>query len=121
MDLLLNKNKSMSLKKKLSRLQYIDSLISRKATGDTITLAKKLNLSRSQTLEHIKEMKEVGFPIKFCRCYNSYIYTKNGKLVHQLFHSDLSKEEMRTISGGVSALHLFPKSDYTGLCVGSFV
>ena len=111
----------MSLKKKIHRLQFIDSLIVRKATGDANTLAKKLNLSRSQTLEHIREMKEVGFPIKFCRSSNSYIYTKDGKLVHHLFHSDLSKGEMRTISGGRNHFIFSHESDYTGLWVGSFV
>ena len=111
----------MSLKKKIHRLQFIDSLIVRKATGDANTLAKKLNLSRSQTLEHIREMKEVGFPIKFCRSRNSYIYTKDGKLVHQLFQADLSKDDMRSISGGLNSFRFFQQSDYTGLWVGSFV
>ena len=111
----------MSLKKKLNRLQFIDSLISRKATGDSNTLAKKLNLSRSQTLEHIREMKELGFPIKFCRSSNSYIYSKPGKLVHKLFETELSKDEMRLISGGRNSF-IFPfESDYTGLWIGSFV
>lgn len=111
----------MPLEKNLQRLQFIDSLINRKATGDVNTLAKKLNLSRSQTLEHIREMKELGFPIKFCRSSNSYLYTKPGKIVRHFFQTDLSKEEMRSISGGRNSFPFFSKSDYTGLSVNSFV
>ena len=97
----------MSLHKYLERIKFIDSLICRKATGNPNALAKRLNLSRSATLEFIKEMKEQGFPIAYSRCHNSYHYTESGQFVYKLFETGLSKEEMKQIKGGKGFIKLF--------------
>ncbi len=75
----------MSIKKNLDRLEYVDFLIRTKATGDTNALAKKLHLSRSYTLACIKEMKELGFPIKYSLSEKHYYYEEEGMMVKNLF------------------------------------
>jgi len=75
----------MPFQKYVERIRYIDSLIRIKATGNAYQLAKKVNLSRSVTMEYIKGMKEEGFPIKFCRKRNSYYYYEQGSMTDSLF------------------------------------
>ena len=121
----------MSLHVYLERLKFIDNLIRRRATGDAQALAKKLNLSRSQTLEFLKQMREQGFPIEYSRQFSSYYYSENGKLVKDLFeknlpitdinHINISNNELRKISGGKDFLSLVVQSDYIGLNDSNFV
>lgn len=105
----------MSLLTYIERFKFIDSLIRRKATGDTNSLAEKLHLSRSATMEIIREMKEAGFPIVFCKKRKTYYYTEEGKIVSCLFEKEMKKEEMEGIIGGKSFFNLFSESDYTRL------
>lgn len=77
----------MSITKYIERLRYIDSLIKKKATGDANSLAKKLHLSRSTTLAYIKEMKELGFPIKYSPDSKHYYYEEDGEMPKKLFDS----------------------------------
>jgi len=75
----------MPLKTYLERLQLIDSLIRRKATGNQHTLSKKVRLSRSALNKLLNEMKELGFPIKYSHIKQTYYYESNGKMVKSLF------------------------------------
>ncbi len=75
----------MSITKYLDRLRYVDLLIRTKATGDANSLAKKLRLSRSSTLAYIKEMKELGFPIKYSFTEKHYYYDEDGAMPEKLF------------------------------------
>lgn len=79
----------MSITKYIDRLRYVDSLIRTKATGDANSLAKKLNLSRSTTLAYIKEMKDLGFPIKYSLTGKYYYYEEDGVMPEKLFDSSL--------------------------------
>lgn len=91
----------MSFLKYFSRLQYIDFLVSRKATGDLQTFAKKNRLSKRSLTYILKDMKEMGFPIRYDKQRKSYCYTVRGKLTDRLFIEDgeiLSREELRKIS-----------------------
>ena len=94
----------MSLIRYIERIKFIDTLIRRKATGDTNSLAKKLHLSKSMLHETLKEMKESGFPIGFCKKRKTYYYTEEGKMVSNLFEKEMNNEEMRDIIGGKSFL-----------------
>lgn len=76
---------SMAIQKNIQRIVYIDSLIKTKATGSVKQLAKKLNLSERTTMEHLKEMKLLGCPIKYCRKRNSYYYSAVGEVVISFF------------------------------------
>lgn len=90
----------MSLFKYFMRLQYLDFLIRRKATGDQETFARKNNLSKRGLANVLEDMKQMGFPIKFDKCRKSYYYTKDGYMPPSLFidhEAKLSREELREI------------------------
>ena len=55
----------MSLVKYIARLQRMDSLIARRATGPPEEFANKMNLSRSTLFETLQEMKFMGVDIKY--------------------------------------------------------
>ena len=79
----------MSVKKYIDRLRRIDFLLRTKAAGNAKSLAKKLHLSRSCALEYLKEMKELGFPIKYCSKRKIYYYDEEGKMTDELFHRSI--------------------------------
>jgi len=88
----------MSIFKYFRRLQYIDFLIQRKATGDQKTFARKNNLSTRGLAKVIEDMKEMGFPIKFDKARKCYYYTKEGHMPQTLFierESNLSRGDLR--------------------------
>lgn len=105
----------MPIKKYIKRFQYIDSLVRRKGTGNIKCLSKKLNLSRSSTLEHLKEMKELGFPIKYSKERSSYFYEEEGNMVDRLFVKEITREDLKAINGGKTFIQLFLQSENTGL------
>jgi hypothetical protein len=54
----------------------MDDLICRKATGKAEEFAAKLGISRSQLLQDVKELREMGAPIEYCPINQSYVYSK---------------------------------------------
>ncbi len=66
----------MSLYKFTSRLERMDQLISRAATGTPAEFAAKLNLKRSVLMDNLKEIKEMGAPIAYCKYRRTYYYTR---------------------------------------------
>jgi predicted DNA-binding transcriptional regulator YafY len=66
----------MSLLKYIERLKRMDDLIRRKATGNPEKFSEKLNISRSQLMQDLKEYKELGAPVEYCHFSQSYYYTK---------------------------------------------
>jgi hypothetical protein len=66
----------MSLLKYLERAKRIDDLIRRKATGGAEEFSHKMGISRSVLMEHLRDMKALGAPIRFCETRNSYYYEK---------------------------------------------
>ena len=92
----------MSVLYYLKRMEFIDFLIRRKATGNLKTFAGKNRLSKNGLLQVLKEMKEISFPIKYSRSMQSYYYEKDGQMVKTLFidiegPKILSREDMRQI------------------------
>lgn len=90
----------MSVFKYFLRLQYIDFLICKKATGDVQTFARKNRLSKSGLANVLKDMKEMGFPIKYDKNRRSYIYTREGQMVQKLFidgSNALSRDDLKRI------------------------
>jgi predicted transcriptional regulator len=73
-------------------MKYIDMLIRKKATGNQKEFAKKLNISVSTVNEYLKNMKAVGFPIKYCHKRRTYYYEKDGKMVESLFDGDIKDD-----------------------------
>ncbi|MFL9485008.1 hypothetical protein ACI6Q2_19645 [Chitinophagaceae bacterium LWZ2-11] len=91
----------MALLKYFFRLQYMDFLIRRKATGDLKTFAVKNRLSKRNLIYVIKEMKEMGFPIKYDKNRKSYYYEKEGQMVSKLFVEKgqvLSRNELQNMA-----------------------
>ncbi len=64
----------MSLKKYIERIERMNWLISKKATGTPIEFARKMDISRSLLMEYLKFMKQLGGAIKYDTHAQSYIY-----------------------------------------------
>ncbi len=75
----------MALLKYIKRLQYMDYMIRRKATGDLAQFASKNRLSKRSMTDIICEMKELGFPIRYDRYRRTYFYDEAGAMVKHLF------------------------------------
>jgi len=84
--LFLKKYNHMSFIRFWDKIRYIDTLIRKKATGNQKELAKKLSISVSTVNEYLKDMKAVGFPIKYCHKRRTYYYEKEGGMVESLFN-----------------------------------
>ena len=110
----------MSLHKYFVRLKRTDSLIRKKATGNSASLAKKLNLSRAGVFKFIQEMKEEGFPISYCKKRKTYYYTEEGKMARKLFDKGISKEDMKKINGGKSFFKFSSDYNYSRLSDDNF-
>lgn len=75
----------MSIIKYIERMRYIDSLLRRKTACTVITISKKIKLSRSSTLEYLRDMRTLGFPIHYSRKNKCYYYRVPGKMTEHLF------------------------------------
>ena len=71
----------MSLLKYIYRLKQMDDLIRRKATGTPEEFSQRLNISRSQLLQDLKELKELGAPVDYCHASQCYYYTRECQVV----------------------------------------
>lgn len=82
----------MSLLKYIDRLKRMDDLIRRKSTGTPDEFSQKLEISRSQLLQDLKEFKELGAPVDYCHISKSYHYTRECQVV-------LSFESAKVLGG----------------------
>lgn len=64
----------MSLCNYITRVSIMDGLIQAKTTGPVRQFAKTMQLTEPRLRRHIKTMKQMGFPVKYSRRYNSYCY-----------------------------------------------
>lgn len=64
----------MSLLKYIQRLKRMDDLIRRRATGTPDEFAARLGLGKSVLMEELRELKELGAEITYCRESQSYYY-----------------------------------------------
>jgi hypothetical protein len=109
----------MSILRHIKRLQFIDFLIKKRATGDLETFAKKNRLSKRGLTVVIQQMKEMGFPIKYDRSRNTYYYEEEGEMVKCLFIKKgevLSREEVAKITCGDANDLCFSKTAIFELC-----
>ena len=91
----------MSFTKYYQRISQIDQLIRRKSTGTSDELAGKLHLSRSATMDYLKEMKKLGFPIAYSKKHHRFYYKEEGKMISSLFEKTLPSEELKKLKGGM--------------------
>lgn len=95
----------MSLLKYIERLKRMDDLIRRKATGKAEEFASKLGISRSQLLQDVKELRELGAPIEYCQTNQSYVYTKPCSL----------NIDLNAVRGGKNSCVFYDRSSMAGL------
>jgi hypothetical protein len=75
----------MSLFKYIERAKAIHCLIEKENTGSSDEFAKKVGISRSLLMEHLKEMRETfSAPIDFCRVRHSFYYKKPFSLTIEI-------------------------------------
>lgn len=68
----------------LRQLERLDQLIRLKATGCPERLATRLGISKRQLYRLIGELRNIGFPIEYCKSRQSYYYKGEVKLSFQL-------------------------------------
>jgi len=90
----------MSIARYFKKIQHIDSLIRKKATGNQDEFARKTRMSKSMLKVYLREMKELGFPINFCKQRKTYYYEEEGKMVNALFTKEEELIEMKQYKGG---------------------
>lgn len=64
----------MSLKKYILLYERIDKLINTQSTGSLEELAFKLDISKRQVSNYIRDLQAIGKKIKYSRKLQSYIY-----------------------------------------------
>lgn len=70
------------------RLEYLDELIRKRATGSPRELARKFEVSERTIYDYIKILKELGAEICFCNIAQSYIYMKQGRFDFKFRNND---------------------------------
>ncbi|MGB2299540.1 MAG: HTH domain-containing protein [Flavobacteriaceae bacterium] len=68
----------MKLHTHIERIKRVNVLIRREATGTPLQLAEKLNVSKATANRLIRELKDMGAPIVYCKHCESYRYTEVG-------------------------------------------
>ncbi len=71
----------MSLTTSIERMQRLNYLIGKKATGTPQELANKLGISKRMLYEYLDAMKDMGLSIRYCKCSRSYFYLDNIRLI----------------------------------------
>jgi predicted DNA-binding transcriptional regulator YafY len=61
-----------------NRLEHLNFLIRKKATGPPKVLAKKLSVSERTVFQYIDILKSLGAEVRFCHLRKTYYYIDNG-------------------------------------------
>jgi hypothetical protein len=85
-------------------IERIDQLIRLKATGTPKTFAKRLCISEASLYRLIDTVKEMGAPIEFSICYQSYVYANEVSFMCGFFLKELSVQEAKKVNGGFQNL-----------------
>ncbi len=64
----------------ISILKRMDQMIGRHSTGRPEDFASRLGISERTMYNYLEVMKELGAPILFSRCNNSYLYFEEGRI-----------------------------------------
>lgn len=118
----------MSIQRYFERLQAMDSLIRKKCTGNLDEFSSRMRMSKSMLKIYIREMKELGFPIEYCKTRRTYHYDEDGRMVKNLFIRTINDTELKTIKGGSVnqfdsniCLGIFLRANYISSSGGTFV
>ncbi len=64
----------MSILKYVERLDRMNNLIQRKSTGDPDEFARKLGITKSMLMKNLRDMRDLGAKISYCKTRESYQY-----------------------------------------------
>lgn len=70
----------MATLKYVSRLQRMDDLIARRASGSPEAFAQRMGLCRSELMNCLDELRQLGAEIAYCRSRQSYYYPEGKRL-----------------------------------------
>ena len=70
----------MSSLKYVHRLQRMDDLIARRASGTPEAFAQRMHLCRSELMNCLNELRQLGADIHYCRIRQSYYYADSKRL-----------------------------------------
>lgn len=70
----------MPLRKYIERLERMDYLIRKKATGSPEAFARKMNMNRSTLMRYLAELKNLGAPVEYDAKRETYRYDGDGFL-----------------------------------------
>ncbi len=70
----------MSSLKYVYRLQRMDDLIARRATGTPEAFAQRMHLCRSELMNCLNELRQLGADIRYCKNRQSYYYADSKRL-----------------------------------------
>ncbi len=90
----------MSILKYIDRLKHMDSLLRRNATGTPGQFASKLGISRSTLYDNLKELKQLGAQIEYCKYMETYYYKDGCKLYISFSDNILKENDTNKIIGG---------------------
>jgi hypothetical protein len=80
----------MSLIKYVERIKTIHRLIQMQNTGMSTDFARKVGISRSLLMEHLRELREeLQAPIVYCRYKKSFYYSKSFNLEIRIINDPL--------------------------------
>jgi hypothetical protein len=87
----------------LAKLDRLDRLVRRQATGTPVQLAERLGMSRSSLFEFISFLRdEMRAPVRYSKCIGSYVYEFVPKFYLGFERDRLSATELYGTYGGES-------------------
>lgn len=96
----------MSLNNKIERIKRMHDLIRYKRTGKPDQFARKMGLSESMLYNMLKELKQLGAPIAYCRYRESYEYMHPVEFRVGFIPPSVASQELQAINGGATVLQL---------------
>lgn len=79
--------------------EQIDQCIRQRATGNSAAFARRLGMSRSKLMEHLRQMREWGAEITYDHYRGTYYYEKQGQFFIGFLAPDMAK-----IKGGTKII-----------------
>lgn len=92
----------MALQKNLQRVKRMHEMIRYKRTGTPEQFATKMGISQSMLYYLIKELKDLGAPIVYCKARQSYRYLHPVSFQVGFIPPSLMPNELYQVSGGYS-------------------
>jgi hypothetical protein len=100
------------IQKLMHRLEYLDTLIRRRATGTPNQLAQRLGITERAWYNLRDELvNDLHVPLAYDPQRQTYYYREEGELLFQ-FRRRLNPDDMEKLEGGQSLQFYFSESTY---------